>query len=139
MPFDSERISRKALAEAAAGFHREHEKQFGYASPDDAVQVVSCRVVATGAATQAHAATRAASSGKPVPRETRPVFFEGGAKWVDCPVYWRDDLAPGAALRGPAIVEQLDSTTVIYPDDTAKIDACGNILITVGLEPVEAK
>jgi N-methylhydantoinase A len=133
----SGRISAKALAGAAASFHREHEKQFGYSSPDDAVQVVSCRVVAVGVATRVEIAPPVAREGRAAPRETRRVYFETQADWVDCPVYWRDDLSPGAVIEGPAIVEQLDATTVLYPEDSARVDAFGNILITVGLEPAE--
>ena len=133
VPLPDQRISRKSLAEAAASFHQEHKKQFGYASPDDAVQVVTCRVVATGVATRISVKPQASRKGKIAPRERRPVYFETKSAWVDCPVYWRDDLAPGAVIRGPAIVEQLDSTTVMYPRDLAKVDAYGNMLIKVGL------
>ena len=139
VPLPGERISRRQLADAVTRFHEEHKKQFAYASPDDAVQVVSCRVVATGVATQLEARPQAARADKAAPRETRRVYFEGGIKWVDCPVYWRDDLSPGADIAGPAIIEQLDATTVMYPDDTARVDAHGNILITVALERVEAR
>ena len=136
----TERISRKGLAQVVAGFHQEHEKQFGYSSPEDAVQVVSCRVVATGVATRIETSPQTVRRrSKAVPREARPVYFETGTKWVDCPVYWRGDLSPGAVIEGPAIIEQFDATTVMYPDDVAKVDAYGNILIAVGLEPVEAQ
>jgi N-methylhydantoinase A len=134
-----ERITAKALAEAAAAFHREHDKQFGYCSPDDAVQVVSCRVVATGVATRITTVPPAAGQGQAVPRSRRPVYFETDAVWVDCPIYWRDDLSPGETLQGPAIVEQLDATTVMYPGDVGQVDAFGNIMVTVGREPAEGK
>ncbi len=62
--------------------------------------------------------------------ETRNVWFEGG--WRDTPVYWRDHLPRGAALDGPAIVEQMDTTVVIQPGCRATDDADGNILIDVG-------
>lgn len=139
VPLATGRIDRKGLAQAAASFHDEHKKQFGYASPEDAVQVVSCRVVATGVATRFETRPHAARDEAPAPRETRPVYFETGAGWVDCPVFWRGDIAPGAAIAGPAIVEQLDATTVLYPDDAATVDAHGNIIVTVGREPAEVK
>ena len=47
------------------------------------------------------------------------------------PVYRREDLAPGAAFAGPAIVEQLDSTTVVEPGDTVRVDPLGNLDIAV--------
>jgi N-methylhydantoinase A len=54
---------------------------------------------------------------------------ENGA--VDTPVYDRDTLAAGAVIEGPAIVEQLDSTTPIPPGVTAEVDAWLNLRISV--------
>jgi N-methylhydantoinase A len=65
---------------------------------------------------------------KPVAR--RRVWF--GGKWLDTPIVRRERLGPGARLAGPAIVEQMDATTVIEPGDRARVDSLGNLLITVG-------
>jgi N-methylhydantoinase A len=50
---------------------------------------------------------------------------------MDTPVYQRRDLAPGATITGPAIVEQLDATTPLHPSDIATVDGAGNLLIEV--------
>ena len=50
--------------------------------------------------------------------------------WHDTPCT-REQLGVGAELVGPAIVEQLDSTTVIEPGDRVRVDALGNLEITV--------
>ncbi|MBL8576916.1 MAG: hydantoinase/oxoprolinase family protein [Mesorhizobium sp.] len=63
-------------------------------------------------------------------REVRPVWFDGD--WVDTPVYLREKLPLDAIVHGPAIIEQMDATTVLEPGDVAKSDADGNILIEVG-------
>jgi len=60
----------------------------------------------------------------------RKVWFAG--QWMDTPVYSRERLPLDARIEGPAILEQLDATTVICPGDTAQGDAHGNIIITVG-------
>ncbi len=62
--------------------------------------------------------------------ERRPVWFAGG--WHETPVYWRDHLPARARIPGPAIVEQMDATTVIEPGDVADADAEGNLILTVG-------
>ncbi|MDJ1463062.1 hydantoinase/oxoprolinase family protein [Nitratireductor sp. GZWM139] len=62
--------------------------------------------------------------------ETRRVWFSGS--WHDTPVYAREKLPLDAVIEGPAILEQLDTTTVIEPGDRAASDADGNIIITVG-------
>ncbi|MEQ9247579.1 MAG: hydantoinase/oxoprolinase family protein [Nitratireductor sp.] len=62
--------------------------------------------------------------------EKRQVWFAGD--WHDTPVYARERLPLDAEIEGPAILEQLDTTTVIEPGDRAASDADGNIIITVG-------
>lgn len=59
--------------------------------------------------------------------QTRAVWFEGG--WRDTPVYQRDSLPP--EFEGPAIIEQLDCTTVLDPGNVARVDALGNLLVEV--------
>ncbi|MFZ2651656.1 MAG: hydantoinase/oxoprolinase family protein [Burkholderiaceae bacterium] len=64
-------------------------------------------------------------------RGQRPVWFES-AGWVDTPLYIREHLPQGAAIEGPAIVEQLDCTTLIEPGDSVRMDRIGNLIVTVG-------
>ena len=59
----------------------------------------------------------------------RRVWFEDG--WRETPVYRRERLPADAALQGPAIVEQLDSTLVLDPGCRAAGDADGNLMIEV--------
>lgn len=60
---------------------------------------------------------------------TRPVWFAG--RFVATPILARERLAPGCSFVGPAIVEQLDATTVVEPGDLARVDAFGNLILTV--------
>jgi N-methylhydantoinase A len=62
--------------------------------------------------------------------DTRQVMFDGA--WHDTPIYWRDHLPLDVAMTGPAIIEQMDTTTLLEPGDRATGDAEGNILITLG-------
>jgi len=59
----------------------------------------------------------------------RRVWFDDG--WRDTPVYRRERLGAGAVFEGPAIVEQMDSTTVIEPGDRVRVDALGNLSVAV--------
>ncbi|MBM3644110.1 MAG: hydantoinase/oxoprolinase family protein [Alphaproteobacteria bacterium] len=61
----------------------------------------------------------------------RPVWFEAGG-WQPTPVYARDRLPLDASFEGPAILDQLDCTTVIEPGDRVRLDRFGNLLISVG-------
>ena len=60
----------------------------------------------------------------------RRVWFESG--WRETPVYARERLPLTAAFDGPAIVEQMDATTVIEPGDRAAQDRDGNLILTLG-------
>ena len=62
----------------------------------------------------------------------RQVYFDN--RWVETPVYWRDHLPLQFSLSGPAIIEQMDTTTLIEPADTAEGDDNGNILIHIGAQ-----
>ena len=61
--------------------------------------------------------------------ETRRVFFDGA--WAETPVYWRDHLPLDVGIEGPAIIEQIDTTTVLDPGARAQGDADGNLVIEV--------
>ncbi|MBZ9748997.1 hydantoinase/oxoprolinase family protein [Mesorhizobium sp. CO1-1-7] len=63
-------------------------------------------------------------------REIRPVWYAG--RWHDTPVYSREKLPLDAVIEGPAILEQMDATTVLEPGDRARSDAGGNIIIDIG-------
>ena len=64
----------------------------------------------------------------------RPVRFAG--RWLPTPVWRREGLAPGAVIDGPALVEQMDTTTVLEPGDRAETDVHGNLVIRVAaLQP----
>ncbi|WP_395448755.1 hydantoinase/oxoprolinase family protein [Aminobacter sp. UC22_36] len=63
-------------------------------------------------------------------REVRPVWFDGG--WRDTAVYERERLPLDAAIEGPAILEQMDATTVLEPGDRARSDRDGNMIVEVG-------
>ena len=63
-------------------------------------------------------------------KNTRKVFFNG--KWYNTKIYWRDEIPRNFKILGPAIVEQMDSTIVINPNDRANIDNFGNLIIDVG-------
>ena len=64
---------------------------------------------------------------------SRPVFFDAsGSRWITTPVYRRDLLPAAFSIEGPAVIEQLDATTLVEPGDVARGEADGNIRIRIG-------
>ncbi len=63
----------------------------------------------------------------PNPKSRRPVFDPVSGEFQDVPIYWRDDLAPGARISGPAVIAENDTSTVVSPVFDAHIDKFGYI------------
>jgi N-methylhydantoinase A len=74
----------------------------------------------------------ATATDAPAPATTRDVVFADAAAPVATPVHRRDALPAGARIEGPAIVEQLDATTLVPPGATATVDPWLNLVIDVG-------
>jgi len=109
-----------------------HSQHYGFHNPDDPIEVVNVRLTATGTLQHAAAAPKPLGDGAPEPRDRRPVYF-GAETPVETPIYDRATLAPGTTIEGPAIIEQLDATTLVHPGDTLRVDDALNILIEVAL------
>jgi len=125
--------AERALTVSAlvARFHERHRQLYTYALVDAPVEIVTLRVAAAGRVRRltlpplprARAARRR-------PSRRRVFFVRGG--WRDCPCIERETLGAGAVVVGPAIVEQLDSTTVIAPGQRATVDRVGNLVLHLG-------
>ena len=132
VPIGGKDVDDKAIAQVIEDFHALHERVYGHRDSDDLVELVTLRVVLSQAPGRAPGGPELVTSqGEPSPRTTRKAYFPEAGGLIDTPIYDRDDLGAGAVLRGPAIVQQLDTTTVVYPDSSASIDAHGNLIIEI--------
>ena len=125
-----------ALKDAVARFHREHEREFSYSRGDAPIEIYQLGVRAIGVTPKPKLAHRdIVKAEPPAPKSVREVWFEdsrdGSASAIPTPVYDRPDLLPGMGAQGPAIIDQLDSTTVVPPSTSWEIDANWNILIHI--------
>ncbi|MFN0304467.1 MAG: hypothetical protein ACKVQU_29375, partial [Burkholderiales bacterium] len=106
-----------------------YRRDFGNTLDDMPVVVVNVRTTVLGVR-GAHAKKVQAqlTNATPKPFKRRPVYFGG---WTDAAIYRRADLLPGMQFAGPAIVEQDDATTVVEPGMTTRVDAAGNLLVSL--------
>ena len=120
-----------ALERMLRHFHEEHERAYGFAAPDEPVEFVTLRHTAVGSIAKPKLRELPKRSGdvNAARRAVRQVYFAEAGGFVDCPSYDRYQLAAGAVIEGPAIVEEMDSTTVIHPGFLAEVDRYGNLLI----------
>lgn len=118
-----------SLDEAVQRFHEQHEQEFAYRRDDAPVEIYQIALEAIGTTPKPAFVAQPRTSGvMPEPKERRRVWFESTG-WVDTPVYDRDELPPGSTFPGPAVIDQLDSTTVVPPGCRAEIDEWLMILI----------
>ncbi len=120
----------EALAALRRRFDAEHASLFGHTAPEEPVEVVSYRVRGVGLVPPVDL-PRFAPAGTTLAdalRETREVRFDG--RGVACPVYERERLDVGLVVRGPAVLDQFDCTTVLLPGQAARIDAWKNLIVT---------
>ncbi len=111
-----------------------HRQAYGYAAEDEAIQVVNLRVRAVGrVAPLRWAAEVPVHDPDPGPAQigARDVYFDEAGGFVETPLYARDRLRAGHRMAGPAIIEQMDSTTVLPPGHTAHVHPSGTLAISV--------
>ena len=131
VPLEAAAIDEASLGRLREAFERRHTQMYGYAAPDQAVQAVTFRIEATGAVRQARIEPQPTAT-NPVRDArigTREVWLAEHTGFVSCPVYARDRLGPGHRIEGPAVIEQMDATTLVLPGQTATVDAYLNMLI----------
>jgi N-methylhydantoinase A len=121
------------VAELRATFTAAYWKRFGVELPEIRPVLVNLHSAVIGkrkpVSLQAIAARRPKATLADARRTTRPVWFDGG--WHATPVYVREQLPLDARFEGPAIVEQLDCTTVIEPGHRVEVDPIGNLIVSV--------
>ena len=117
-----------AMADLIEAFHRSHEREYNFRRDDAPVGVFRLNLKAIGTVPKAALAQHQATGKRPQPMARRSVWFDAEAP-VDTPVYNRSELPAGFSFKGPAVVEQVDSTVLIPPGSTADIDTYLNIII----------
>ena len=131
VPLPSAEITRAMLQKL---FEKAYFARFKVALPEIRASLVNLNTSVTGVRPAIDLSRLIDPSGRATTlegarREVRPVWFDG--VWHDTPIYEREKLPLDAALRGPAILEQMDATTVLEPGDHARSDVDGNIIVEV--------
>ena len=120
------------LATLRRVFDEEHRKSFGHTAPSEPVEIVSWRLRGVGRVPPVTLPKYEVAGLRldAAVREVRKARFQG--KMLECPVYQRERLDVGVSFAGPAIVDQLDCTSVLAPGQIATVDAYKNIIVETG-------
>ena len=134
-PVPNGSLDAASIERIAADFGEVYRELYGRRSLDIPIEVQNWRLQARGPEPQVKLRRRAASSDTDAAaalRGRRSAYFEATNGYVDTPVYDRYLLEPGAVIEGPAIVEERESTAVLGPGDSGRIDEWLNLTIEVG-------
>lgn len=118
-----------AIADLVESFHAEHKREYNFRRDDAPVSFFRLNLKAIGVVPKAEFAVHEPTGVTPEPIGRRRVWFDG--EGLDTPIYQRDHLPCGFRFEGPAVVEQVDSTTVVPPGASAEVDKYLNIIIRV--------
>ncbi|MGH3360316.1 MAG: hydantoinase/oxoprolinase family protein [Nocardioidaceae bacterium] len=118
-----------ALADLVQVFHEQHEREYAFRQDEAPVEIYQLGLTAIGTTPKPEFEPLDTSAATPPePASRRRVYFDE-VGWTETGVYEREKLPAGTKLHGPAVIDQLDSTTVVPPDMRAEVDEWLNIRI----------
>ena len=125
----NERYDKTALRRFGDDFGRHHRASYGYEMSADTVEIITLRLTAIGFRLKPEFLQEPATSEDPARayKSHRRVFMDGA--FLEIPIYERGKLKSGMRVRAPAIVEQVNSTTVLFPGYELTVDVYRNLLI----------
>ncbi len=112
-----------------AAFEEAYKRSFSRLPPDVTAELINIRVSARAQVPGPGLTFHAGDAGAAEPKATRKVYFPENGDYVETPVYDRAALPAGEGLSGPAIVEESESTLVVGPNATIRVDEGGNIIV----------
>ncbi|NLI27487.1 MAG: hydantoinase/oxoprolinase family protein [Acetobacter sp.] len=135
MPEATTAVTERSVDVMVTGFVTAHKMQYGFASETDPVQFVTFRIEASGEVDKASfvAFEDAGPDATDAIIGERNVWFPEAKGFVSCPLYDRKLLKCGNHIPGPAIIEQMDATTVLPPGTRAVVEPHLNLIVEIGL------
>jgi len=122
-------IDADAFKQAVQDLHTRHEELYGYSMRGKVVEITEVRIIALGEEA-AEASFTAPAGGDGGRHGTRQVYFTGDG-FVETVVYRRPGLNADTRIDGPAVIEEMDSTTLVHPGDAVEIQPDGSLLVMV--------
>ncbi|WHH60834.1 hydantoinase/oxoprolinase family protein [Petroclostridium sp. X23] len=125
-------MTEEVMQEMINKFHTEHNRTYGYYNENMRIQMVNYRVSAVGSIEKPDLIEKPVNpdAQPPKPIEVRNVLFDVEEGYLPTNIYQRSDIQPGCTICGPAIIEQMDSTSIIPPKWIAYTDGFNNIRAT---------
>jgi N-methylhydantoinase A len=125
-------LTSQVVAHLHEQFHAAHARAYGYDAREDAVELVNVRLTALGVSPRPRLPALEHGDSDPIAalRGERPVWFSETAGFTSCAVLDRTRLRWGNVVAGPAVIEELDATTLVHPGYQATVDQYGNLVVS---------
>jgi N-methylhydantoinase A len=131
IPVPGGTLNAGSLNQIDEAFHSQHKTLYGFSRVKERTELVYLRLSAIGLLEkpQIEKMPSSGENSEAALKGFRPVYM--GREYVNTSLYERKELKPGNSLIGPAIIEQMDTTTLVYPGQTVSIDEYQNIRIRI--------
>ncbi|MCA3555148.1 hydantoinase/oxoprolinase family protein [Aestuariivirga sp.] len=123
------KLARADGARLKAAFERLYEQVYGLRIPGQEAEAITWSVTVSSQARKPGRAAKAAKRAAPKPRSKRAIYDPALGKQAQAPVYWRFDMKSGAAIRGPAIIAEDETSTIVGANFNASINSLGYIVM----------
>lgn len=123
----NQEISRDFLEKVYDRFHEKHKENYGYEMRGEVIEIISFNATAFGT-TEKPLYKMDTSGRRESPLEKRPVYLSSGEQ-LEVPIYRRENLWPGFSVTGPAVIEEMDSTTFVDGQCRVEMDSFGILKI----------
>ena len=131
IPVPTDRLTDKDLSRLKEAFDTVHEQRYGYRVPEEPVEIVNIGLSATGLIPKPRLREVPYKGGSmdATPKTTRQVYFNKHGGSTECSIFDRYSLRVEDVVVGPAVIEEIDATTVVYPGYVAEVASYGVLLI----------
>ena len=130
VPVPQDAVTESTWRATVAAYHAAHAAAYGFAKPDDPVELINVRLTAFVDLDRPRWTPQPLHTGPAAPSGYRAAWF--GGRRTECPIFRRRDLRAGHGCVGPAIIEEHGATTVLGPKDALTVDGWGNLLVRIG-------
>ncbi len=112
-----------------AAFEKQYEQVYGLRIPNQEAEAITWSVTVSSQTRKPKRAKKVSSKSTPKPRGKRLIYDPALGKQITAPVYWRFDMKPGAAFKGPAIIAEDETSTIVGANFRASINSLGYIVL----------
>jgi N-methylhydantoinase A len=123
------KLTDKDGATLKAEFERIYEQVYGLRIPNQDAEAITWSVTVSSKPVKAKRAAKASAKAAPAPRGNRTIYDPALGKQVAAPVYWRFDMKPGSSIKGPAIIAEDETSTIVGANFKASINSLGYIML----------